>query len=94
MSPRASFANAQKTALISDVAKRFKNISDREAPANHLSDKVYAAAQNQSMYNNSYQYVSEATARDQSKQEKEGAGARLKESRARLSQSVHAADKQ
>ena len=31
---------------VNDVVKRFKNISDREAPANHISDKVYATAQN------------------------------------------------
>ena len=42
---------------MNDVARRFKNISDREAPANHLSDKYYAAAQNQSLYNNAYQFV-------------------------------------
>ena len=50
--------NMKQQALISDVTKRFKNISDREAPANHISDKVYANAQNQSMYNNAYQYIS------------------------------------
>ena len=50
-------AGAHQQALISDVARRFKNISDREAPANHISDKVYAVAQNQSQYNNAYQYV-------------------------------------
>ena len=52
-SPRGIAAST----LISDVAKRFKNISDREAPANHISDKVYAAAQNNSMYTNAYSYV-------------------------------------
>ena len=41
-------------AQMNDVAKRFKNISDREAPANHISDRVYANAQNQSYYNNAY----------------------------------------
>ena len=29
---------------VNEMAKRFKNISDREAPANHISDKVYATA--------------------------------------------------
>ena len=48
---------SQPCPLISDVAKRFKNISDREAPANHISDKVYAVAQNQSQYNNAYHFV-------------------------------------
>ena len=44
----AARAAVHQQALISDVARRFKNISDREAPANHISDKVYAVAQNQS----------------------------------------------
>lgn len=44
--------------MMADVTKRFKNISEREASPNHISDKVYANAQNTSQYNNVYSYVS------------------------------------
>ena len=44
-----------------DLVKRFKNISEREAPASHISDKVYEAAQNQSAYNNIYSFVGRNT---------------------------------
>ena len=44
-------------AFLNDVAKRFKNISQRETPINHLSKKFYEAAQNTSFYTNAYQYM-------------------------------------
>ena len=44
-------------AFLNDVAKRFKNISARETPINHISNKVYEAAQNSSFYTNAYQYI-------------------------------------
>lgn len=46
-----------RTSILSDVAKRFKNQSAREAPVSHISDQVYANMQNQSLYNNAYQYI-------------------------------------
>ena len=49
------------TASQNELVKRFKNISDREAPASHISDKVYEAAQNQSNYNHVYSFVGRNT---------------------------------
>lgn len=42
------FGSGANMSMMSDVTKRFKNISDREASPNHISDKVYANAQNTS----------------------------------------------
>ena len=45
------------TTLLNDVARRFKNISERKDPINHISNKVYENAQNTSFYTNTYQYM-------------------------------------
>ena len=48
---------ASSTATQKALVRRYKNISDRETPASHISLKVYEAAQNQSHYNSIYSFV-------------------------------------
>ena len=45
-----------KNSNLMEVAKRFKNTSNRKAPQSYHSDHTYKDCQNQSQYNNSYSY--------------------------------------
>ena len=47
----------KKGEMRNEIVKRYKNISDRDAPASHISTKVFQQAQNQSNYNNVYSFI-------------------------------------
>ena len=62
-----------------DLVRRYKNISDRETPASHISLKVYEAAQNQSHYNSIYSFVGRNSPLDSTQQSGAKTGASLQD---------------